>query len=202
MIEAAYRLFIERGYAATTMADIAAAAGVAEQTLYYTFGSKPQLLQRAYDLAVMGPGNAVPPDQQEWYQSFTDADSLTEALAVLVDNVATVLARTAPLDEMARAAAIADPAAAEARRTKEALRRHAWGDMIDRLSDRFERRQGVDRTEAVDSMLVVMSPTNYHTLVTEYGWSADAWSAWCRRFLAAQLFATPQDEEPVLPDQG
>lgn len=189
MVEAAYGLFVDRGYTATTMADIAAAAGVAEQTLYYAFGSKPQLLQRTYDLAVTGPGNAVPPEQQAWFRSFQQADSLGAALTLLVDNVGNVFARTAPLDEMVRAAAVADPAAADARRATEAMRRHAWSVMIDRLNTRFEPRAGVDRTAAIDSMLVIMSPTTYHTLVTEYGWSLAAWSAWCRRLLAEQLFA-------------
>ena len=44
MIDSARELFIADGYAATTMERIAQEAGVAVQTLYYTFRSKGQLL--------------------------------------------------------------------------------------------------------------------------------------------------------------
>src|SRR5450759_4910552 len=40
MLDAARRLFLERGYAATTILEIAAAAGVAVPTIYWAFGSK------------------------------------------------------------------------------------------------------------------------------------------------------------------
>jgi AcrR family transcriptional regulator len=44
MLAAAERLFTEQGYARTTIAEIAAAAGVAEQTVYWAFGSKRAIL--------------------------------------------------------------------------------------------------------------------------------------------------------------
>src|ERR1700758_4924434 len=53
-IEAAHRLFLERGYEATTMHDVADTAGVAVQTVYYTFKTKAQLLAEAESFAVLG----------------------------------------------------------------------------------------------------------------------------------------------------
>ncbi len=44
MLAAAERLFIEQGYGRTTIAEIAAAASVAEQTVYWAFGSKRAIL--------------------------------------------------------------------------------------------------------------------------------------------------------------
>src|SRR5438309_11240283 len=55
---AAGRLFAERGYAATSIEEIAAAAGVARATVVNSIGGKPELLQEAYRLAVRGPTNA------------------------------------------------------------------------------------------------------------------------------------------------
>ena len=49
---AAYDLFCERGYTATTMAEIAESAGVAVQTVYFAFHTKSELLSRTYDFAV------------------------------------------------------------------------------------------------------------------------------------------------------
>ena len=60
--KAAYNLFCDQGYTGTTMSDIADAAGVAVQTVYFTFHTKSELLSRAYDLAVLGEGDPVPPE--------------------------------------------------------------------------------------------------------------------------------------------
>ena len=43
LLREALRLFTERGYAATTVREIVAAAGVTKPVLYYYFGSKEGL---------------------------------------------------------------------------------------------------------------------------------------------------------------
>ena len=50
MLQAARRLFLDRGYAATTMPAIAAAAGVSVQSVYKAFGNKPALLKTVFDV--------------------------------------------------------------------------------------------------------------------------------------------------------
>src|SRR6187401_3225177 len=77
--KAAYTLFCERGYDGTTMADIADAAGVAVQTVYFTFHTKGELLSRAYDFAVLGEGEPVPPDKTAWYMRMTEETDITAA---------------------------------------------------------------------------------------------------------------------------
>ena len=51
ILNAARRLFVEQGYAATTINDIAAAADVAVQTIYSSVGSKAELLIELLELA-------------------------------------------------------------------------------------------------------------------------------------------------------
>src|SRR5881409_2180584 len=80
IVKAAYTLFCERGYAGTTIAQIAEAAGVAVQTVYFTFHTKAALLSRAYDFAVMGEEEPLSPDKQPWYGHMTAAPGVTEAL--------------------------------------------------------------------------------------------------------------------------
>src|SRR5258705_9229793 len=58
---AAGRLFAERGYAATSIEQIAAAAGVGRATVFSSVGGKPELLKEAYRLAVRGPASADTP---------------------------------------------------------------------------------------------------------------------------------------------
>jgi AcrR family transcriptional regulator len=61
IVKAAYELFCERGYAGTMLSDVAAASGVAVQTVRFNFHTKGELLSRAYDFAVLGEGEPVRP---------------------------------------------------------------------------------------------------------------------------------------------
>jgi AcrR family transcriptional regulator len=60
VLQAARRLFLEHGYAATTMPAIATAAGVSVQSVYKAFGNKPALLKTVFDVAIAGDDEPVP----------------------------------------------------------------------------------------------------------------------------------------------
>ena len=57
---AARELFLERGYIATTIAAIAAAAGVSHQTVYATLGPKPAVLRHLIETALSGVDEPIP----------------------------------------------------------------------------------------------------------------------------------------------
>jgi AcrR family transcriptional regulator len=65
VLAAAVTLFNEQGWAATKLADIAARAGVAVETIYSGFGSKKGLLRAAMDVAVVGDAAPVPFSERE-----------------------------------------------------------------------------------------------------------------------------------------
>jgi len=187
MTRAAYDLFTERGYPTTTMGAIAARAGVAVQTLHFTFGTKAALLQNAYDYAVIGDGEQLPPELQPWYSEFLAGHRLDQALAILVENVGAVLSRTAPLDAFVRSASY-EPDAARIRSHAEMMRRQAWTAMVEHLAARFGLAGGLDLRHAVDILMLLMSPTSYQTLVGESGWTPDQWRQWCAAAISAQIF--------------
>src|SRR4051794_23313828 len=54
IVAAAARLFVENGYAETTIARVAAEAGVSAQLVYAAFGGKAGLLAGALDLVAAG----------------------------------------------------------------------------------------------------------------------------------------------------
>src|SRR5919199_319528 len=60
ILEAAGALFAERGYAATTIEAIAAAADVAVETVYARFGNKRAILAAYIDVSVVGDDEPVP----------------------------------------------------------------------------------------------------------------------------------------------
>jgi len=196
MTHAAYQLFTERGYAATTMADIAAAAGVAVQTLYFTFHTKGELLQNVYELAVLGEGDPIPPDQQPWWAEMLAAERLEDALRLLVDNVTSILARAAPLDDFVRAASY-DPDPARVRAHNERLRREGYTQIVENLSARFGLRPALQPRQATDVLLLLLGPATYQTLVGEYGWPQERWRTWCAAAIAEQLFAADAPRRPI-----
>ena len=59
VLEVAHRLFVERGYPATSMRAVAAAADVAVPTVELLFGTKPRLLTAVIDVAIAGDDEAV-----------------------------------------------------------------------------------------------------------------------------------------------
>jgi AcrR family transcriptional regulator len=59
ILDAARELFLEQGYAATTMNAIAARAAVSAQTVYKSFGTKPALVKRLHDVTLAGDDEPI-----------------------------------------------------------------------------------------------------------------------------------------------
>src|SRR6478672_9140777 len=68
ILEAAERLFGQKGYAATTMAAIAAEAGVALKTVYVAFETKSGVLRALWNLRLRGDEELTPVAEQTWYR--------------------------------------------------------------------------------------------------------------------------------------
>ena len=69
ILAAARRLFLKQGYAATTMPEIARAAGVALDTVYAAVGKKPALFRLLVETAISGEGDAVVAEQRDYVQA-------------------------------------------------------------------------------------------------------------------------------------
>src|SRR5438093_9035691 len=72
ILEAAQRLFERQGYAATTIAAIAAEAGVALKTVYVAFESKSGLLHSLWHLLLRGDEDDVPVGERRWYRDVVE----------------------------------------------------------------------------------------------------------------------------------
>jgi AcrR family transcriptional regulator len=186
--KAAYTLFCERGYAGTTMVDIAAEAGVAVQTVYFTFHTKAELLSKAYDYAVLGEGEPVPPAQQPWNQEMTAEPDLRTALRHAVAGIGAILTRATPLDTVVRAGAGSDPDTARVRAMHEGWRAQGYREMLAILETKAPLRAGISAERATELLLLYIGMDVYRVLVTDFGWSHEAWVAWTVETIAEQLF--------------
>jgi AcrR family transcriptional regulator len=199
--KAAARLFAERGFTRTTMADIAAAAGVAVQTVYFVFHTKTEVLDSAYALAVMGEADPAVPQDQPWYQQALAEPDVSVAVQLVVDGLSEILRRVAPLDFAVRTAAAADPDAAAFLTRNEGMRAGGYREMVELLSRKCPLRENLTEARATDVLLFLASPGAYRTLVIERGWTHAEWIAWTSGMLAEQLFdggGRPSDQPEAL----
>jgi AcrR family transcriptional regulator len=188
IVAAAAELFLDRGYIATSIAQIAAAAGVAVQTIYNSVGSKRDLLSRVLDEAAAGdraPAR-VPTFMREQAEAETDPARILDQLVTFWQAA---LKRTAPVFWMIRQAAAADPEAAalEAARAAQRLRNYRTAAQL--LRDRGGLRDELSLDQAAAVIFAIGHPETYRTLVLEGSWSERQWVAWARTALQAALLS-------------
>lgn len=187
ILDAAYNLFCELGYRATTMTAIADRAQVAVQTVYFTFRTKDALLQEVHNQTVLGR-EALPPEQQPWYRDARAQTDPHRAVELIVTGVATILSRVAPMLPVFHAVAANDAGAVY--REAERLRRVGMQDLAGFLADQGWLRADVDRARASDLLFVLLGPEIYRTFVLELGWDQRGWAAWTTEALVRDLIHT------------
>jgi AcrR family transcriptional regulator len=191
MIRAAYELFSAEGHKATTMERIAKRAGVAVQTVYFTFHTKDALLQAVHEWAVLGD-EPTPPPQQPWILAAMREPDGRKALRLAVAGIAEIEARVAPLIPVYHAVA-QSPAAAVFQRSEQ-LRRDGMAELASALAAKTRLQPEMTVRRASDLLFVLTGPEAYRAFIQDANWSQDHWVEWTSALLARELF------EPRHPD--
>jgi AcrR family transcriptional regulator len=197
MVNAAYAQFCANGYLGTTITAVAADAGVAVPTIYYTFGTKARLLAEALGAAVLGfdRWHEPPADPSigellpwhHWWTDFNAATTSTEALGVFLTHGVAILERAAPL-VAALHGATGDPEAAEVIRIAEQRRVQAYREAARVIAAKADGlRDGLTVQAATDVLVVLFSAELYQSIRHGRGWSADRTALFLRDLLSAQL---------------
>ncbi|MBG0567082.1 TetR/AcrR family transcriptional regulator [Actinoplanes aureus] len=184
-MEVARRLFVEQGYAGTSVEQIAAQAGVSGRTVFAGFTAKINLLKQAVDTAIVGDSDDVPLAMRSAMQRVHQAATAHEAFERLADAYAEIVQRAYGIYTVVHRAADADPEIAELERLLEAQRLTGAGQLAATLADRL----GVADPAAVaymqDVLWTVGSPLQYGLLVHGRGWTIERYRDWTARALAA-----------------
>jgi AcrR family transcriptional regulator len=186
--KAAYTLFCERGFSGTTMADVAQAADVAVQTVYFVFHTKGELLSRTYDFAVLGEVDPAPPEMQPWYRKMAAEPDVAKALRHMVRGIGAILVRATPLDTVVRASAGSDPEAARVRAFHERWRADGYRSMVEVLRQKADLRDGITPERATQLLLLYVGMDIFRVLVLDFRWSQDDWVDWTVTTLSEQVF--------------
>jgi AcrR family transcriptional regulator len=191
IVAAAAELFADAGYVATTIEDVAARAGVSRATVFNAVGGKPELLIRAYQVAVRGDDADTPLGQQERSRRIlaeTDPHRLLAGYAAVATETAP---RIAPLYEAIRAAAHADAEAAELWQRLGGERRHGAGRVIRAVKKAGPLRPGLDTGTATDLLWVINDPALYHLLVDQRRWTTRRFRSWLAETMQTQILPSP-----------
>ncbi len=187
LLATAARLFAERGYVATSIDEIARAAGVSRATVFTSVGGKPALLKAAYDIALVGDDEAVPLVEREsskLIRGEPDARRYLERYAELASEIA---GRIAIISEVVRGAAGADPDARSLYEKMQAERLIGARHIVDDVEAKGGLRRGLRADAAVDIVWTLIEPGLYVRLVHERGWSTTLYARWLAETLEAQL---------------
>ncbi|MER5218814.1 TetR/AcrR family transcriptional regulator [Streptomyces flaveus] len=189
MLDAAARLFTERGWTRTTVEDIARTAEVGVQTVYFTFGNKRALLKEVLDAAIAGDTDPVATLDRPWAREVLAEPDPAAQLALQAAGARRILDRAAPVLEVVRGAAAADPELAELWQTSLRQRHTVQLRFAEALVSKTggPLRDGHDAASAADISLTVLGPETYGLLVTGRDWSPAQWQRWAADALARQL---------------
>lgn len=187
ILDAATGLFVDRGYAATSIDAIAEAADVGRSTVFTATGGKPWLLKTAYDRALAGDDEPVPLAERPEGRRLETLTDAAEIIASYAAIIAAAQGRVSALYEVVRVAADCD---AEVRALWQEIQQqrltgarriagvlHAAGGLADRL----------DTDRAADIVTVYNDPGLHHQLVRTRGWSQDDFEEWLARALQHEL---------------
>nr|WP_042181203.1 TetR/AcrR family transcriptional regulator [Kibdelosporangium sp. MJ126-NF4]CEL14882.1 Transcriptional regulator, TetR family [Kibdelosporangium sp. MJ126-NF4]CTQ96487.1 Transcriptional regulator, TetR family [Kibdelosporangium sp. MJ126-NF4] len=186
ILEAARELFGARGYAATTVPDIARAAGVSTKTVYLSFPTKRQLLLSVWDLALHGDDDQVPVVDRDWFTEMIEEPDPVRQMDLYTRN-ADRKQRFADVLEVIRSAAAADKEIAELWRTMQAEFHANQGVIVRSLDSKGGLRAGLTVEAATDLLWTFNHPTVFHMLVNERGWSPAQYRDWLNATLRQQL---------------
>jgi AcrR family transcriptional regulator len=187
ILDAAQRLFEQRGYAATTMEAIAGEAGVALKTVYVAFETKSGLLRALWNHLLRAGRDEVPVADQEWYREVVAEADPQRQLAMTARASVAVKRRIAGVLEVIRSAAPAD-------RDIAALWERIQTDfhanqrvIVESLAAKRALRRGLDVERATDVLWTLNHPNVWQLLVEERGWTPEEFEAWFADTARAQL---------------
>lgn len=192
MLDAAFELFAERGYQATPMAEVARKAGVASQTVYFTFHSKAELLRAVIVSRRTGPDGAGEVAAMAWMSEAMAEPDQRRTIALIVEHATEIFRRLAPIADAMTAAGLADPELSEHLELTRHERRTGMSTMIAALASKGPLVMPEDR--ALDLLDVVQSMGTYNAFVDGCEWSVEQYKAWAYRSLLLIVPAMSVDD--------
>jgi AcrR family transcriptional regulator len=178
ILDAATRLFAERGYSAVTMATIAEAAAVALDTVYAAVGPKPVLFRLLIERAISGEDQPVAAMERDYVRAIQAEPDAGRKLALYAAAIRHIQARLAPLFLALQAAASAEPALAALWTEIGERRAGNMRLLAGELAETGALRADISVEEAADVIWSMNAAEFYVLLVQQRGWEPERYDRW------------------------
>lgn len=184
-------LFATRGYAATTLGQIAIAAGVAVQTVYAVFGSKAGILR------ALREGLVNDPAADAAFGAAVAETSPSRALGLFARSIRLRWETGHDLVAIHADAASADSMIRDEVDGVLAARRRGIAELAQSLVQHEAALHDAGPPTAIIDALTL--PEVYAELVGVHGWTADAYEAWLATALRRLVIETSDDDSGGVP---
>jgi len=187
VLKSARRLFLDRGYAATTLSAVAAEADVSVETIYKAFRNKAGLLKEVFDLAVAGDDEPVPMVDRDFADRLRSEPDPLKKLVIFAEHMAESMPRAAPIYLLGRAAAASEPEIQTLYSQWKEGQLFGLGALAEHLDQGGHLRPGLSAERARDLLWTIHSTEVYELLVLERGWPVGEYREFLARSAAAAL---------------
>lgn len=186
ILAAARKLFAEDGWE-TPISAIAREASVSKETVYAAFGTKPAILEQLIAATLRGDDEETPLiDQPERLAILADSDPRSQIRRFSTD-IASLLARVAPLVDVVRSAARANPDSTALYEKLHLGRRENLQKLVVAIAGHGLLRQGLDQNSAVATVWRLASPELFLLVTRTEGVSQTEYAAWLADMLEVSL---------------
>jgi AcrR family transcriptional regulator len=193
LVASATDLFVQRGYAATTLTDVAEHAGLAPRTLYLRFPNKAELLGRCIGVAIAGDADPAPIADRSWMLDAMTAPTLADRVARMAAITATLMERSGPLLGVAQQAAATEPMIAAAAQAGRDETRRTLGEFWQRLADDELLPPGCDLAWLTETASLLAQAETYLLLTKTTTWNIAEFQAWLERTWRALVHSSAPD---------
>jgi AcrR family transcriptional regulator len=172
-------LFLKHGYGATSVREIAEAAGVAVQTIYNAFEGKSAIMARIADMAIVGDDEPVALVDRPHVQAIRQCTDATDMVWQWASLCRGIFTRVLPLLPILAEAAAADAAVRARWRNNAVTNRYEETKVfVTHLATLVELREGLDIERATDLIWTYASFQTAEALIIERGWTPDDYETW------------------------
>ena len=176
ILDAASKLFLERGYARTTMKDIAAQADVARDTVHAIFGSKAQVLTALIDLRLLPDGAVLNVTQRPDAQAIKDEADQRRQIELFAKFIAGISTELRPVFEVLRTASAVEPEMGKVFEDMDDFRLKNMQTYSTWIAARGPLR--VNTRQAGEIIWALASPDVARMLCDELGWTESQHARW------------------------
>ena len=187
ILQAARERFTADGYPRTSVASIAADAGVSEDLVYVLFTNKRRLLVEVLNFSVTGELDSPRVLEQQGPRAVRDEKDQRRQIAMFAADITRRTDRARPIDDVMRSAALVDQSVAEKHREMHATRLANLTQFVSWVAAHGPLREGISLDEAAATVWALTGPDVHRLLIDDLGWDLERYATWVRRTLEDAL---------------